>query len=260
MVDLVGRDVALITSSKLYVLQLTDLHLSADVTAQFRGVNPYETLKATLANSAHQFPWSAVLLTGDLVNDDARAYALIPPLFASIDAPIYCMPGNHDMPNAMVAALDSPTFVVNGSGVHDAWLIITLDTSIHSMAAGRLSDAELVRLEATLSAYPDKYALIALHHPPVKMDSAWLDAISLQNAAELFAVLARHPKVRVVTWGHAHQQFDAEHGQVSLVCTPATCVQFKPHTDNFMVDSLSPAYRWFCLKDNGDVETDVVYI
>jgi Icc protein len=248
------------TNANVYLLQLTDLHLTADVTKQFRGVNPHETLKATLAKSAHQLSWSAVLLTGDLANDDEHAYALLPQLFADIDSPIYCMPGNHDMPDAMAAALDPRTFILNGSGVHGAWLIVTLDTSVFSMAAGHVSETELARLETTLSAHPDKYALIALHHPPVTMNSAWLDAIALKNSDALFAVLDRHPQVRVVTWGHAHQQFDARRDKVHLLCTPATCVQFKPGTDDFMIDSLPPAYRWFSLGADGNVETDVIYI
>jgi hypothetical protein len=36
---------------------------------------------------------------------------------------------------------------------------------------------------------------------------------------------------------------------------PSTCVQFKPLSDDFAIDDLSPGYRWFDLYANGDVVT-----
>jgi Icc protein len=44
---------------------------------------------------------------------------------------------------------------------------------------------------------------------------------------------------------------------VRLLSVPSTCVQFKPLSDDFAIDDLSPGYRWFDLYPNGDIVTQV---
>jgi len=60
-----------------------------------------------------------------------------------------------------------------------------------------------------------------------------------------------------VVWGHIHAEFSARRGDVRLLATPATCVQFKPGTAAPQVDELPPGYRWFELHPDGRLETGV---
>ncbi len=243
------------------LLQLTDLHLYGAGAGALRGVLTWPSLEATLAHAlAHHSPWDAVLITGDLVQDDPAGYERVRALFSVSDVPVYCLPGNHDEPEAMRAALAAPPFQVCGTALAGAWQLVMLDSYLHGMASGRLSDAELARLDAALAAEPDRHALVCLHHHPVPMGSRWLDNVGLENGPALLEVLARHPQARVLLWGHVHQSFDARRGGLRLLGTPSTCAQFKPGVDGFAIDARPPAYRWLDLHADGRVETGVEWV
>lgn len=243
------------------LLQLTDLHLYGAASGALRGVVTWPALEATVAHAlAHRSPWDALLITGDLVQDDAAGYERVRELFASSDVPVYCIPGNHDEPGAMRVALAEPPFQVGGTALIGRWQLVMLDSYLHGSANGRLSREELDRLDASLAAHPDRHALVCLHHHPVPMGSRWLDRVGLENPDELFAVADRHPQLRVMLWGHVHQAYEGRRQFVRLLATPSTCAQFEPGSDGFAIDQRPPAYRWLDLHDDGRVETGVEWV
>ena len=88
--------------STLRLIQFTDPHLYGDEAGSLRGVTTYPALMRALGQAqARDWPVDGILLTGDLVQDDASGYALIRRTFGSLGAPVYCLPGNHDEPRAM---------------------------------------------------------------------------------------------------------------------------------------------------------------
>lgn len=243
------------------VVQFTDLHLYGAADGKLRGVTTLPALEATVASAiqAHS-PWHAVLLTGDLVQDDPQGYARVRDVFGASNLPVYCIPGNHDEIEPMRAALAEPPFQVCGTALLGSWLLVMLDSYLHGSANGRLTTAELARLDDALAAHPDRHALVCLHHHPVAMGSRWLDQVGLENAGDLFAVLDRHANVRVLLWGHVHQAYDGRRNGVRLLATPSTCAQFKPGVDGFAIDHRPPGYRWLDLHADGSVDTDVVWV
>ena len=48
-----------------------------------------------------------------------------------------------------------------------------------------------------------------------------------------------------------------EHLGVQVMATPSTCVQFKPNSDDFALDTLSPGWRELELKADGEIATQV---
>jgi 3',5'-cyclic-AMP phosphodiesterase len=243
------------------LLQLTDLHLYGAAAGALRGVVTWPALEGAIAHAlAHRSPWDALLITGDLVQDDPAGYDRVRVLFGSSDVPVYCIPGNHDEPVAMRAALAEPPFQVGGTALLGGWQLVMLDSYLQGMASGRLSDDELARLDAALASHPDRHALVCLHHHPVRMGSRWLDRVGLENADALFAVLDRHSQVRTLLWGHVHQAYDGRRQGVRLLATPSTCAQFQPGSDGFAIDPRPPAYRWLDLHDDGRVETGVEWV
>jgi Icc protein len=66
--------------------------------------------------------------------------------------------------------------------------------------------------------------------------------------------------VRGIAWGHAHQSLDVFRDATRLMCTPATCMQFKPRNPGFLVDDRPPGYRVIDLHDDGSLATEVVWI
>lgn len=249
------------SASVIRLLQFTDMHLLGEREATLRGVCPYDTLRATQHHARrHVGAVDAVLLTGDLVNDEAGGYALLREAFAHSSVSLHCIPGNHDLPDSMHSSLASAPFSLAGHALYGNWLIVLLDSWLEGSAAGELGEEELHRLDALLTMHPDHHALLCLHHHPLDMHSAWLDQVGLKDAAALRACIKRHPRVRGVLWGHVHQTFEETHDGVRYLATPATCAQFLPRSDTFAVDTRPPAYRLLELHDNGRIDTRVIWV
>jgi 3',5'-cyclic-AMP phosphodiesterase len=247
--------------SVLRLTHITDPHLYGGESETLRGIATLPSLEATLAHARQRdWPPDAVLVTGDLVQDDPRGYVHFRRLFAALQLPVLCLPGNHDEPQTMRRELDCAPFVVGGAVDLGLWRIVLLDSTIAGSAAGRLGAQALSALRSALAAAPQRHALVCLHHHPVPMASRWLDRVGLQNADEFFDVIDRHPNVRGIVWGHVHQPHDALRKEVRLLATPSTCAQFIPRSDQFAIDQLPPAYRTLELKADGSIVTEVVWL
>ncbi len=243
------------------LLQFTDPHLPGIPGTMVRGVATQATLARCLAHARRRHPAPrAMLLTGDLVQDDAAGYAALRAEFSGAGAPVHCLPGNHDDPALLRRELDGPPFVHEFARRYDGWLIVMLDSTVAGFQHGHLTAEELARLDRVLGEHGDANALICLHHQPVPHGSGWLDELMLDNAPELFSVVARYPRVRGLAWGHTHQPFEGMHGRVRLMGTPSTCMQFTQNSDEFEVDSRPPAYRWLELGDDGSIETGIEWV
>ena len=245
----------------MLLLQFTYTHLLGTPGAAVRGVATDTTLVRCLKHARRLHPSPrALLLTGDLVQDDPTGYARVREHFAGSGVPVHVLPGNHDLPADLRAALAGPPFVHDLANRYGSWLVVMLDSTVSGANHGHLLVDELERLDQTLVQNAGANALVCLHHHPVPHGSPWLDALMLDNAPELFEVLARHPQVRGLLWGHVHQALDGVRGHVRLMGTPSTCMQFEPDADEFNVDSRPPAYRWLQLGDDGGLETGIEWV
>lgn len=243
------------------LIQFTDPHLYADANGTLRGVETYPALLAAIKHARrHHWPCRAVLATGDLVQDDPGGYARFREVFADLGVPVYCIPGNHDEPEAMLKNLQTAPFQLNGIARWDGWFGVMLDSYLSGRASGRLSRASLEQLDAALKQHADLHGIVCLHHHPVSMDSRWLDQVGLTNADEFFGVLDRHKNVRAILWGHVHQIYDGTRNGVRLLSAPSTCAQFLPKSDNFAIDQRPPGYRWLELQADGSIATEVVWV
>jgi 3',5'-cyclic-AMP phosphodiesterase len=247
--------------SVLRLIQFTDPHLYGSETESLRGVQTLAALRKTLAQAKRRdWPADALLVTGDIVQDDPGGYKHFRQLFGATGVPVLCIPGNHDDPEALRRELDCDPFVVGGRIDFGPWRVVLLDTWQANSAAGRLSAQSLAQLDDSLRTAAGRHALVCLHHHPVNMSSHWLDAVGLANAAEFWRVIDQHRNVRAVLWGHVHQSFDALRGSVRLLGTPSTCAQFRPGANEFEIDSLPPGYRTLSLRADGTLSTEVVWI
>jgi 3',5'-cyclic-AMP phosphodiesterase len=243
------------------LLQFSDPHLFGSADGALRGVATLPALKATMAHAERYFRApDALLLTGDLVQDDAGGYALLRATFESSQVPVYCLPGNHDIPEAMNATLDGAPFQVGGQFIAAGWLVVMLDTWKANSAGGRLGKRQLADLAALLARHPDLHVLLCLHHHPVTMDSRWLDKVGLEDAAEFLALIEKSPRVRGVLWGHVHQSLDRFLNGVRFMASPATCAQFLPRSADFALDRRPPGYRVLELLEDGSIATEVVWV
>jgi 3',5'-cyclic-AMP phosphodiesterase len=247
--------------AEIRLLQISDPHLFGRNDGALRGVVTRASLQAVLQHArAHCWDADALLLTGDLVNDDAGGYTTVCELLGNLGKPVWCLPGNHDDLEAMRRELDAEPFQIGGCHDLGAWRVVMLDSCVPGQAHGRLSAGELLRLESALASAGDRHVLIGLHHQPVRMGSRWLDSVGLQNPEDFFAVTDRSAQVRVVVWGHVHQCFEARRKGVRLLGAPSTCAQFLPHSDQFAVDPSPPGYRRLALRADGTIDTEVLRV
>lgn len=227
-----------------------------------RGVETYSSLKSVL-DAVVSSGWTPdlIALTGDLVQDDSReAYEHVSALLTPFRTPILCVPGNHDQPELMKKTLTAPEFGYCTTIERGDWLLVGLDSCVRGQAGGRVPDAELQRVAASVSATSAAHALVCLHHPPVEVGSKWLDSVGLGNAQQLLTVLEDTGKVRAVIFGHVHQAVDEEWGSMTILGTPSTCRQFLPGSDEFAVDDLPPAYRRIELHSDGEFRSELVWV
>jgi Icc protein len=242
------------------ILQITDPHLYGSASGSLRGVVTDASLRDVLDDAFRKVPdFAAVLVTGDLVQDDPSGYLRFRSIFGDTPKPVLCIPGNHDEPAAMRLELSQPPFQICGTHALDGWQFIMLDSYDPGHVGGRLTSHELARLDRALAASP-AHAMVCLHHHPVEMKSLWLDGIGLANAEEFWRIIDKHAHVRAVTWGHVHQEYSGKRGAVRLYATPSTGAQFLPHSDRYAVDSRPPGYRSFALHADGRIDSEVFWV
>lgn len=224
------------------LIQITDTHLHADPEARSRVGMPLRQLHAVVAHARRQRP-DALLVTGDVSEDMTPAsYRHAVDAFDTLGCPWSWIPGNHDRPEAMVEQREFLDEVELGS-----WRLVGLDSRVDGHPHGALGQAQLQALAERLVG-DERPTLLAVHHPPVAIGSAWMDAIGLEDREALWQTLAPHTQVRAILCGHIHQAFSHRHdraqGEVSVHGCPATTDQFLAGSTHFALDEASrPGYR-----------------
>jgi Icc protein len=246
----------------LKVLHLTDPHLFADPGGDLRGTVTYRSLSRVL-DHYRDAGWQAdlVLATGDIVQDDsAEAYEHFRELVGALGLPVYCVPGNHDVRGLMREALAEPPFHYCENAESGGWLIATVDSCVDGEVRGRVDDDALARLAADIESSAAPHVLVCLHHPPVLMKSRWLDSVGLENREQFLAAVAAIPRVRLVLFGHVHQDYEGAHEGLQILGTPSTCRQFARRSTLFAVDDNPPAYRRLNLYTDGRFEHELIWV
>jgi Icc protein len=238
------------------------MHLFAGSDGELRGTNTQDSFERVLAHyKASEWVAHRVIVTGDLIQDDtAEAYERFRDLLLPLNLRIHCVPGNHDVRDLMRPVCSRPPFSYCAYEEIGDWLIVGIDSCITEHAGGEVLPEELERLSDIVLRSPAKHVMVCLHHPPVPMGSKWLDTVGLRNGNDLLERLRTLNRVRVATFGHVHQQYDAEHEGVRIIATPSTCRQFEPGSDDFAVDENPPAYRKITLSSDGSVEAELVWV
>ena len=202
------------------VAQLSDLHLGGpDPSAESR-------VRATIAAVAAIDPApDCVLVTGDVTDTAGAAEALrAAELLRELAGPVVVIPGNHDDRGALRAAFgpdgDGPMCHATDCG---DLRILACDTLVPGHPEGGLDAAQLAWLDAELGRATGTPALVAMHHPPIAIGVAAIDAVMLDadDAAALGDVLARHPQVLAVVCGHVHRTAAGALGAVPVRTCPS---------------------------------------
>ena len=242
------------------VFQFTDSHLSADPAACMRGINTTDSLKAVAALAQSFEAPDAVVATGDLSQDGSKAsYQRFREIVSQPHIPLRWLPGNHDDAAMMQHCADDEAQPLRLG----KWHVILLDSQVLGAEQGAIDNESLQRLEAKLAAADavSEYALICVHHNPLRTGARWMDTINLTNGCELLSRLNKYSSARALIHGHIHHDFACVAGRLQVFGTPSTSAQFAPQAEDFAIDTQfvtsQPGFRWLKLHPDGAVETGV---
>lgn len=198
-----------------------------------------------------------LLFTGDISQDESAAsYQRLVDLLRPLSIPVFALPGNHDN----VATMQS---VFTGHISYDKcirlkdWQILLIDSTVPGQVGGCIAESELKLLDKKLHESESIPTLLALHHPPVRVGSPWMDAMGLSNSDALFEKIRSYSQIKVILFGHAHQAFESTQHSMRILGAPSTCFQFKPGCEQFTLDAQPQGYRWLELEKNGHISTTI---
>lgn len=244
------------------ILQFSDTHLFESAGGTLVGQNTFDSLSAVLdLAQRHDWPPDFILVTGDISQDRTeKSYRLFRERMEKLAVPIYILPGNHDDSAAMEAIFRAPPVEMKRVLERNGWRLLCLNSAVPGQNGGKLAESELSFLSAQLEKAADTHVLVCMHHSPVAVGSAWLDAMALENSDPFFSLLDRFPQVKSVAWGHVHQGYEGARKSIKLMGGPSTCVQFKPETAVLEFDAVGPGYRKIKLFPDGRIETAIVRV
>ncbi|MEU8737457.1 metallophosphoesterase [Streptomyces halstedii] len=203
----------------LLLAQISDLHLDGGERATRRAARVMDYLRALPR------PVDAVLVTGDIADHGAEAEYEEAARLLAAPFPVLTCPGNHDArPAYRKALLGEPAGADAVNRVHHiaGTALLMCDSTVPGRDEGRLDDATLAWIDATLTGLPrDTRALIAFHQPPVAVHHPLPDSAMLEQLEGLAALLEAHPRVVAVLTGHAHTAASSTFAGRPLVVAPA---------------------------------------
>jgi Icc protein len=251
-----------VSESTLRILHLTDPHLFASADGALRGVVTSDSFMRVLRHHrSSAWPADVVVVTGDVVQDDsAAAYDRFRHGLVTLDLPVLCVPGNHDVEVLMRAKCADPPFEYCTVREFGNWMLAGINSCRAGEVGGMVADEQFERLHEAIENTTAEHVLVFLHHPPIMLHSTWLDEVGLANGAECLREFARTGRVRIVIFGHAHQAYAGVHNGMHVLGTPSTCRQFRPRSDRFAVDDRQPAYRRIELRADGEISTDLIWL
>ncbi|HJO97582.1 MAG: metallophosphoesterase [Rhodospirillales bacterium] len=225
-------------SGTMIIAQITDTHLGAANAADPMFGARAENLRECVAdiNGLDPMP-DAVIHTGDMTqHGQAAEYVHARSLLAALGVPLYVTPGNRDGRQEMARAFAGDgyikpdcAFVHYAVEKHPVRLVAVDSLAADGSTKGDLCHDRLAALDATLAEAPAQPTALFMHHPPFDVTTA-PDPFAYQRrgaAADLAAVVSRHPQVIRIFAGHMHRPWLATVGGVAASTVPSIAVDLR---------------------------------
>ncbi len=217
--------------------------------------NFLDILRAAKASSPE-----LIVLSGDLCFDqgDERIYRWMKSRLDLLNIPYTVIGGNHDNSEMMAKVFEIEHLLVSEELYYkrtaDLHTLLFLETSTGYVSADQLNwlDHELSHLE--------RDAVVFMHHPPLIAGVPHMDInFPLKNMELVQEVFFRFPHHVSVFCGHYHAEKTLCKNNLTVHVTPSTYFQMDWRQEDFKVDHLRIALREIRLRDDGVVESTVVY-
>ncbi|MCA9073072.1 MAG: phosphodiesterase [Planctomycetaceae bacterium] len=245
------------------IVQLTDLHLLCDQTARLKNVPTWETFRDVCRHvRANAGEWDLMVLTGDLAHDElAETYALLREELGDWLPRCRLVPGNHDnrfgLRTVFSEIVPANEGFLSFSEEVAGWRILGVDSHWPAEIPGRIEREQLDWFTDQLENHRDQPTLVFLHHPPISVNSPWLDKIGLENPEAFQQLITDHPQIQAVITGHVHHVFQGKLGTADVLTSPSTAIQFEPQGEDSSYTHDLPGYRIFDL-DGESYQTEVL--
>jgi Icc protein len=243
------------------ILVFTDLHY----VAEGKGIghlDPDARFREGLAHAQAQFPDAErLVIAGDLAHHGSHAeYARLRDALDECPMPVHLMIGNHDargpfrdtFPGAPVTPEGYVQQIVDTGDTR----LILLDTVDEGHHGGLLCDARLNWLDAALVGAEGRRTIVFMHHPPMSVGFAAMDAIGLANRTEFLALLKHRASTCQIVSGHLHRTVSGAAGGIATCVFKSPCHQspiMRPGMDEHMSIDEPGAYGILYLGDEGVV-------
>ena len=246
------------------LLHLSDPHLLADPGGRYRDRHPLALLEFALRQAATE-PHDLLLVSGDLCQDETwQGYVRLRELLdrrvalGLLPAPVALLPGNHDHPARLRAALGRQALIAPAVLALGGCRLVLLDSHRAGCTGGWIGPRQLTWLSEQLGADPEVPTLVVVHHPPVPIGDAGMDAIGLHDGPALLEGLRAVPGLRAVLFGHVHQHWQSwvpdrpAHLEPALLLgCPSTLCSFGPVQPCPLGRPQDPGGRWLQLDRTG---------
>jgi 3',5'-cyclic AMP phosphodiesterase CpdA len=220
----------------LTIAHLSDTHLLAGGARQYGVVSPEDGLILALDRLAHlELAPDVIVVTGDLTDlGEPEAYrrlrSLVEPVATALGAEVVWVMGNHDERRPyslelMGAESDEPQDAVHVVG---GLRVISLDSTVPGYHHGEITPAQLEWLAEVLAEPAPLGSIIAMHHPPVPLPLAPVDAVIGLFSQEALESVIRGTDVRGVLAGHLHYSTFSTFGGVPVSVASASCYTLDP--------------------------------
>jgi Icc protein len=232
-------------AANLRFVHISDLHVLGTAGERAHGADTEGILREAVPRINALHP-DFVVATGDLSGDGSPAsYGRLAALLRPLAAPLYACPGNHD-DRELLRRLQ-PELPRSGrlrqafeAGGHRFLLLDSLEPG---KEAGRLGEEQRAWLAAELERQADMPTWVFLHHQPMPVHVRWIDRIGLLDGDALLGLLAGHPQVRGVGYGHVHLPRRWRYGAALFASVPALAFQVSPLSQEPEVTLDPPGFR-----------------
>lgn len=218
----------------MLIAQITDLHVSCGGKLSAGRVDTRAAFGRCIEHLLNlSMQPDVLLISGDLAETGAaEEYEFVAEGLRQLPFPAFAVLGNHDLREAMRAAL--PAAVESIASGHlciavDRYpvALIGLDTAVPGQPHGELCADRLHWFEQTLSALAGKPAIIFMHHPPFQTGLPMIDSIALKaGLTEFKQILKNSRNVLAVLCGHAHRAIETAIAGIPVRLAPSSSHQF----------------------------------
>lgn len=239
------------------ILQLTDLHVFADGETLLKGIPTRKLLESVIDSIHHSgMDFDHVVITGDHTHDELpESYQYVRRLMTPWLDRLWQVPGNHDDRTVLQSVFSDriqigPGGLINFLFSAGDWLCAGLDTHLPGEVAGNIDEAQVEWLRRQIDDRSPAQVVLFMHHPPVKINSVWMDKIGLRGSELLLRYLSQEPRIRLVCCGHVHHESTRTAGSAVVVTTPSTGIQFSPDGEVPTFERAAPGFRIVELSEN----------